>query len=66
MKLRKEPDPTSTIKGEMTPSDIELKISSFWVQIHNFPLKSKTKETILEICGKLGMVTDIDIPDTRV
>lgn len=50
----------------MTPSDIELKISSFWVQIHNFPLKSKTKETILEICGKLGMVIDIAMPDTRV
>lgn len=50
----------------MTPSDIELKISSFWVQIHNFPLKSKTKETSLKICGKPGMVTNVDVSETGV
>lgn len=50
----------------MTPSDIELKISSFWVQIHNFPLKSKTKETSLKISGKPGMVTNVDVSETGV
>nr|POE76425.1 hypothetical protein CFP56_19872 [Quercus suber] len=32
-------------KGEQVPKDISLWQSPFWVQIHNLPLKSRTRET---------------------
>ena len=32
-------------EGELTPKEIEIKWSPFWIQIFNLPLNSRTKET---------------------
>ena len=51
---------------ELVPKEINLKWSPFWVQIHNLPLKSMTKETGWEIGSKVGRVIDVDVPEKGV
>nr|POE81187.1 hypothetical protein CFP56_30377 [Quercus suber] len=43
--------------------DIKLQWCSFWIQIFNLPLKSRTRETDWMIGNKLGEVLDVDVPD---
>lgn len=45
---------------------ISLWQSPFWVQIHNLPLKSKTRETGRAIGATLGAVIDVDVVESRV
>nr|POE50261.1 hypothetical protein CFP56_47773 [Quercus suber] len=52
-------------EGEHVPKDISLWQSSFWVQIHNLPLKSRTKEMGWAIRTKLGEVMDVDILESE-
>ena len=46
--------------GELIPKEVDLKWSPFWVQISNLPLKSRTRETDMEIGSKIGKVLDVD------
>ncbi|KAL0003519.1 hypothetical protein SO802_017300 [Lithocarpus litseifolius] len=52
--------------GESAPKDIRLCRSPFWVQIHNLPLKSRTKQTGWMIGSKLGEVLEVDVPENGV
>nr|POE68301.1 hypothetical protein CFP56_34321 [Quercus suber] len=51
---------------ELTPREMELKWSPFWVQIFNLLLKCKTKETAWAIGSKLGSMMEVDVADTGV
>ena len=53
-------------EGELVPKEMVLKWTPFWVQIYNLPLKSMTRDTGMEIGGKIGMVLDIDVPEKGV
>ena len=53
-------------EGEQVPKDISLWQSPFWVQIHNLPLKSRTRETSRAIGAKLGEVLDVDVAESGV
>lgn len=53
-------------EGELTPKEIELKWSPFWIQIFNLPLKSRTKEMGWAIGSTLGTVMEVDVPKSGV
>ena len=53
-------------EGEQVQKDISLWQSPFWVQIHNLPLKSRTRETSKAIGAKLGEVLDVDVAESGV
>lgn len=53
-------------KGEQAPKEISLTRSPFWIQIHNLPLKSKTRETGWAIGGTLGDVLEVYVEDNGV
>ncbi|XP_030940122.1 uncharacterized protein LOC115965057 [Quercus lobata] len=52
--------------GELVPKEVDLKWSPFLVQILNLPLKSRTRETGMEIGSKLGKVLDVDVSEKGV
>ena len=52
--------------GEQVPKEISLWQSPFWVQIHNLPLNSRTRETGWAIGSKLGEVMEVDVAESRV
>ena len=52
--------------GEQVPKKISLTKSPFWVQIHNLPLKSKTRETGLAIGKALGEVMEVEATNSGV
>nr|POE93749.1 hypothetical protein CFP56_30519 [Quercus suber] len=54
------------LDAELTPKEMELKWSPFWVQMFNLPLKSRTRETGYEIGSKVGEVLEVDVPDSGV
>ena len=45
---------------------LDLKWVLFWVQIYNLPLKSRTGETGWVIGSSLGLVLEVDVPDSGV
>ena len=53
-------------EGERVPKDITIKWTPFWVQIYNLPLMSMTRESGMEIGGKIGRVLDVDVPEKGV
>ena len=53
-------------EGERVPKEIIMKWIPFWVQIYNLPLMSMTRESGLEIGGKIGRVLDVDVPEKGV
>ena len=53
-------------EGELTPKEMELKWSPFWIQIFNLPLINRTKETGWAIGSSLGDVMEVDVPDSGV
>uniref|UniRef100_A0A7N2MQL6 DUF4283 domain-containing protein n=1 Tax=Quercus lobata TaxID=97700 RepID=A0A7N2MQL6_QUELO len=53
-------------EGELTPKEMELKWSPFWIQIFNLPLMSWTKETGWAIGSSLGTAMEVDVPDSGV
>ena len=53
-------------EGELTPKEIEIKWSPFWIQIFNLPLNSRTKETRWVIGSTWGTVMEVDAPDSGV
>ena len=53
-------------EGELTPMEMELKWSPFWIQIFNLPLMSRTKETGWAIGSSLGEIMEVDVPDSGV
>ena len=53
-------------EGELTPMEMELKWSPFWIQIFNLPLMSRTKEMGWAIGSSLGEVMEVDVPDSGV
>ena len=53
-------------EGELTPMEMELKWSPFWIQIFNLPLMSRTKETGWAIGSSIGEVMEVDVPDSGV
>ena len=53
-------------EGELTPMEMELKWSPFWIQIFNLPLMSRTEETGWAIGSSLGEVMEVDVPDSGV
>ena len=53
-------------EGELTPKEIVMKWSPFWVQMYNLPLKCKTKETAWAIGSKLGSVMEVDVSDLGI
>lgn len=53
-------------EGDKVPKDLVLKWSPFWVQIHNLPLKSRTRETGLVIGASLGEVLEVDVMESGV
>nr|POE88708.1 hypothetical protein CFP56_55440 [Quercus suber] len=50
--------------GEQVPKEISLWQSPFWVQIHNLPLNSRTREMGWAIGSKLGEIMDVDVADS--
>ena len=58
--------PLKEFEGEQVPKDISLWQSPFWVQIHNLPLKSRTRETGRAIRTKMGEVMDVDVLESGV
>ena len=53
-------------EGELTPKEIEIKWSPFWIKIFNLPLKSRTKETGWAIESTLGVVMEVDVLELGV
>jgi len=53
-------------EGDKVPKDLVLKWSPLWVQIHNLPLKSRTRETGLVIGASLGEVLEVDVMKSGV
>ena len=53
-------------EGKLTPKEIEMKWSPFWVQIFNLPLNCRTKEIGWAIGSKLGEVMEVDVSDAGV
>lgn len=53
-------------KGEQVPKEILLQWSPFWVQIHNLPLKCRTRETRHTIGSTLGEVIKVDVAEIGV
>ena len=53
-------------EGEQTPKEVVLKWSPFWIQIHNLPLKSRTKETGYSIGATIGEVVKVDVAENGV
>lgn len=53
-------------EAELTPREIKLKWSPFWVQMFNLPLKSRTRETGVAIGSKLGEVLEVDVLESGV
>ena len=53
-------------EGEQTPKEVVLKWTPFWIQIHNLPLKSRTKETGYSIGATIGEVVEVDVTENRV
>ena len=53
-------------KGELTPKEIDIRWAPFWIQIYNLPLKCRTKETKWAIGSSLGLVMDVDVPESGV
>ena len=53
-------------KGELTPKEIDIRWAPFWIQIYNLPLKCRTKETEWAIGSSLGLVMDVDVPESGV
>ena len=53
-------------EGKLTPKEIEIKWSPFWIQIFNLPLKNRTKETGWAIGSTLGTIMEIDVPESGV
>ena len=53
-------------EAKLTPKEIELKWSPFWVQIFNLPLKSRMRETREVIGFKLGELLAVDVFDIGV
>ena len=51
---------------ELTPKEIKIKWSPFWIQIFNLPLNSRTKETGQTIGSILGTVMEVDAHDFGV
>ena len=49
------------LEGKQVPKEISLWQSPFWMQIHNLPLKSQTRETGRAIGAKLGEVMDVNV-----
>ena len=52
--------------GEQVPKEISLWQSPFWVQIHNLPLNSRTRETGWAIGSKLGEVMEVYVVESGV
>ena len=52
--------------GEQVPKEISLWQSPFWVQIHNLPLNSRTREIGWAIGSKLGEVMEVDVVESGV
>ena len=53
-------------EADLTPKEIELKWSPFWIQMFNLPLKSRTRETGIAIGSKLEEVLDVDVLESGV
>ena len=53
-------------KGEQAPKKISLTRSPFWIQIHNLPLKSRTRETSRAIGTTIGEVLVVDVEESGV
>ena len=53
-------------EGEQTPKEVVLKWTPFWIQIHNLPLKSRTKETGYSISATIGEVVKVDVVENGV
>ena len=53
-------------KGEQVPKEISLRWSPFWIQIHNLPLKCRTRETRRTIGLAIGDVLEVDVAETGV
>ena len=53
-------------EGEHTPKEIDIRLALFWIQIYNLLLKCRTKETGWAIGSSLGLVMDVNVPESRV
>lgn len=53
-------------KGNQVPKEISLRWSPFWVQIHNLPLKCRTREIGRTIGSALGEVMEVDVAEKEV
>lgn len=53
-------------EGDLTPREMDVIWSPFWVQIFNLPLKCRTKETACTIGSKLEAVLEVDVADSGV
>ena len=53
-------------KGEQAPKKISLTRSPFWIQIHNLPLKSRTRETGRAIGTMIAEVLVVDVAKSGV
>ena len=52
--------------GKLTPKELEIRWTPFWIQIFNLPLNCRTKEIGRVIGAKLGKVIEVDVPDFGV
>ncbi|KAI7987433.1 hypothetical protein LOK49_LG13G00733 [Camellia lanceoleosa] len=50
----------SEMDAHLLPSKVVLSMASFWVQIHNLPLISMTREVGQLIGNKIGLVVDVE------
>ena len=53
-------------EGDQMPKEMALKWSPLWIQIHNLPLKSRTRETGYSIGTIIGEVLEVDVVKTGV
>ena len=51
---------------EQTPKEVVLKWFPFWIQMHNLPLKSKTKEIGYSIDATIGELIKVDVVENGV